>query len=427
MSSNVVEWIREFLIGYQEKWWELSTDPPELSLYSIREQRTLERELNQFTRQFPEGLLRLLEQAGSDSVYLGEAGNRLREFTCRVLPGASHLWKSSTAGIPFFDAATSAAQVFIQAARDFDPDIAPADIFQALRNLWTANGLQLWAGYPVASTQPLLAYSLLYPYTDNYLDDSRIPLGIKQEFNRRFQDFLDGGEFVPKNTHEASLSRLIGMIRDAYPVPEYPQVAQGLNGIHAAQVRSIKQLFPLPGPYHTDILGISFEKGGCSVLADGFLIHGSLNRDEAQLLFGLGILLQLIDDLRDFEIDRRHGHMTIFTQTAAGGWPIDTITNRLFALADHLADQAGTFNLPGAAIFEDLFQKGCRFLILEAIARHTRIFTSAYRNYFTSRSPVRLSYLSNLKPRLKRQFHSINHNETIPMEMMIRMTVALGR
>ena len=62
-------------------------------------------------------------------------------------------------------------------ARSFDPAVSVADIFQATRNAWTACGLQTLFGHPMELTPSIFAYSMLYPYTDNYLDDPAIERG----------------------------------------------------------------------------------------------------------------------------------------------------------------------------------------------------------------------------------------------------------
>src|ERR1019366_6441257 len=54
-------------------------------------------------------------------------------------------------------------------ARQFDPTLSMPDIVQACRNAWTACGLQPLLGEPIALTPSILGYSLLYPYTDNFL------------------------------------------------------------------------------------------------------------------------------------------------------------------------------------------------------------------------------------------------------------------
>ncbi len=55
-------------------------------------------------------------------------------------------------------------------ARQFDASLGMSDVVQACRNAWTACGLQPLLGERVEITPAILGYSLLYPYSDNYLD-----------------------------------------------------------------------------------------------------------------------------------------------------------------------------------------------------------------------------------------------------------------
>src|SRR5208337_5201388 len=91
-----------------------------------------------------------------------------------------------------------------------------------------------------------------------------------------------------------------------------------------AQENSLRQRASPPSLHGPDIIKLSFEKGGASVLADGHLAAGSLSCEEAQFLFGWGALLQLVDDLQDLRQDRRDAALTIFTQ-AAGRVPLDEL------------------------------------------------------------------------------------------------------
>ena len=63
---------------------------------------------------------------------------------------------------------------FARRARQFDPAISREDTIQACRNAWTACGLQPLLGVPSGITPSILAYSLLYPYSDNYLDSGEV-------------------------------------------------------------------------------------------------------------------------------------------------------------------------------------------------------------------------------------------------------------
>ena len=79
---------------------------------------------------------------------------------------------------------SDAGDAFVREARQFDDTLSPDDIFQALRNLWIINSMQAAYDMPVCAGRSGIAYSLLYPYTDNFLDDPSVTGQDKRAFNR---------------------------------------------------------------------------------------------------------------------------------------------------------------------------------------------------------------------------------------------------
>jgi hypothetical protein len=65
-----------------------------------------------------------------------------------------------------------------------------------------------------------------------------------------------------------------------------------------------------------DVLAIGLEKGGTSILADGYLVGNTLSSAPAAFLFGWGAFLQLADDLQDVRLDGQAGLFDHFFQTA---------------------------------------------------------------------------------------------------------------
>jgi hypothetical protein len=74
---------------------------------------------------------------------------------------------------------------FFYKARDFGQELTPENIYQGLRNVWIMNGLQLMMNLPVEITPSVFAYSMIYPYSDNLLDDPNIS-GIRKSRNSAF-------------------------------------------------------------------------------------------------------------------------------------------------------------------------------------------------------------------------------------------------
>ena len=63
---------------------------------------------------------------------------------------------------------------FSKRAKELIKDISFDEIFQALRNIWVIIALQIYMDADVELTNAMFAYSMLYPLTDNYLDNPDI-------------------------------------------------------------------------------------------------------------------------------------------------------------------------------------------------------------------------------------------------------------
>ena len=291
---------------------------------------------------------------------------------------------------------------FTQMARAFDAAVSASDIFQASRNVWTMNGLQVLLGLPVRLTPAMFAYSMLYPYTDNYLDDPAVPTETKVAFNQRFALRLMGENVDPANAQERKICDLVAMIEAQYSRALYPQVYDSLLAIHRAQEKSIRLLRCNASPYEVDVLGISLEKGGTSVLADGYLVAGSLSERHAEFTFGFGAFLQLVDDLQDVEGDGRDGLLTVFSQTARR-WPLDAITNRTLQFGRRVLELLPCFDAPEAEPFKELMRRSATLLVVLAAGRAARLHTRDYIRELEGRSPFRFAFLEKQSRRLARQ------------------------
>ena len=294
---------------------------------------------------------------------------------------------------------------FIDQVKQFDPKMDVYDIFQAIRNVWIMNSIQILYGMEVKLTPSIFAYSMLYPYSDNYLDDSSISTGEKIEFNERFRMWLLGEKVDPLNSMEEHIYNLVKMIEGEFDRKEYPQVFESLLGIHSAQVGSLLQQKEKTMPFDKDIIGISFEKGGTSVLADAYLVRGRLNEEESQFMFSYGVLLQIIDDLQDIEEDLENIHMTIFSQLV-GKYDIDPLINKLMNFIDDFFQNETTFNSEGAKRLKKVIEDCSKIMIYEAISKNQKRFSREYIKEIEGASLVRLSYLKKVEKKFKNSFSS---------------------
>ena len=338
--------------------------------------------------------------------------------------GAERLgWPEGYRRLMFGDAFFTAAGDFSRAARTFDPDLTLDDLWQALRNVWIGNGLQMLLDLPVQSTPALFAYSMLYPVTDNLLDDPSITAADKRRFNERFGQRLAGLHLMPSSAAESAAFELVATIEGQFPRHRFPDVHESLLAIHHGQTLSLTQHGEaLVGDDR--LLAISCEKGGTSVLADLYLIAGEASEDAERFAFGYGVALQLMDDLQDTTADTAARHQTLFTRAAARG-PLDAMAARLLQFIDRAIDAGRPLtrlraSRSGAASPQrasdavasdgedrlDLLRRNCRSLVVGSIAEQPALFTARFRREVTRRWPLSLGGMRRLRLRARRRLPS---------------------
>jgi hypothetical protein len=286
---------------------------------------------------------------------------------------------------------------FIEQAYEFDPQISEEAIYQASRNLLIMNTFQMHLGKEITLAPSVFAYSMLYPYTDNYLDAVEISAHAKHERNEWLLLRLSGIVATPRNRQERTIDRLAEMIEAEYDRHVYPNVYESLLAIHKAQTRSVAQQC---GDLSVDeLLDISVEKGGTSVLADGYLVAGELSAADAEFFFRFGVLLQLIDDLQDLQEDSSLQHRTLANCAVEKG-KMENFTDRLLSYADVVLKSA----LSHQQKLRTLIERSCRLLILEAIASNHNYYSDQYLLTMERCAPVRFEYLRSVQRRFKERY-----------------------
>ena len=284
-------------------------------------------------------------------------------------------------------------------ARRFDANLSMADIIQACRNAWTACGLQPLLGERVRITPSILGYSLLYPYSDNYLDCEEVSTQAKVDFSERFRERLRGGRLPAQNSREVALWTMVELIEGQYSRALYPQVFDCLLAIHRAQEESIAQVKTFSECDDAELLRVSCAKGGSSVLADACLARGWLNEEESQFSFDWGVLLQLGDDLQDVREDMERGSVTLFSRAAAEGRPLDGLVIQLLNFSDRVGARMDCLS-HGTAMLKDLLRMSWRSLIIGAVANSHEYFSPGFLNEAERSSPFRFDFLRARRERL---------------------------
>lgn len=288
-------------------------------------------------------------------------------------------------------------------ARRLDPDVSMIDILQAARNAWTACGLQVLLGKPAALTPAIFAYSMLYPYSDNYLDEPGVSPAEKMRFSARFRERLKGCCLESINEREEVIWRLVSLIEDEYSRENFPEVYESLLAIHRAQQESVRQMQNVHSS-NIDLVRLTFEKGGTSVLADAYLAAGKLTSPEAQFAFNWGVVLQLGDDLQDLYSDRARGALTLFTRAAARG-TLDEITSRTLHFSQRIMAQLPLLRKSSITL-RDLLAGSSRMLVIRSAANAPDAYTSAYLSELETYSPFRFDFLRSREERFLRRRRS---------------------
>jgi hypothetical protein len=290
------------------------------------------------------------------------------------------------------------AEEFITRARKEDSELAPEEIFQAMRNVWIMNSLQIFWGLPLEMTPSVYAYSMLYPYTDNFLDNPEVNSEEKIKFNKRLSKVLNGEKLTPTNFIEEKVFSLVGQIESQYCRDRFPEVFDSLRLIQEAQTESIKQDKDELLTYDK-ILPISFFKGGTSVLADAFLVKGNLNIKEMHFAFSYGSFLQLLDDLQDVGVDKKHNHQTLFSIRNNNELIDDEVRSLIsFIFKANTTDESDTQIM---SLMKEVINSCTLVMVMDAAGRNPRLISSRLYKELESYSKVRLSFYKEFEDKIK--------------------------
>jgi hypothetical protein len=283
---------------------------------------------------------------------------------------------------------------FIENVKDRWPDMDDVSIFQALRNVWIMNTIQIMHELPVQMTNAIFAYSMLYPLTDNYLDDEKVLLSEKQDFVLRFRKRLEGLHFYPNNSHEKDIFDMVSLIEKDFSRIKHPEVFESLLLIHDGQCMSLKQQYE--ALTEKDILKLSFEKGAASVVADAYLVLGELNEEQMRFYTGYGIALQLADDLQDLSEDLMNNHHTLYNcHTCSEKRWLDT--KKLMCLCDEILTYVPMEDAVLKRQMIRLLRNSLQLLICDAIYEQRTFFSKDAIQRVNQMQSVRLKHHWKLK------------------------------
>jgi len=379
---------------YKQLWWETDTIFPDLAqTYSRKRKKEIEQETNNF-------LEKLANHPKSKSVLEYYSDLKTQQKSAQQVRDIERFCKLAGLYIdkPFADGFDRSTKIFLEKIKLFDPSLGPDKIYQAMRNLWIMNSLQVLMNLEMNCSDSMFAYSMLYPYTDNINDDVSMSIDAKLSMNQSLRRWLEG-DFCPyRNETERKIFLLVKMIEQEFPRSKFHGVFQSLLAIYNAQIKSLIQHKQHGIHDESDILDISFEKGGTSVLADGYLIRGILNETVEDFCFGYGAFLQFADDIQDVKDDLKNSHLTLFSQMA-GKCKLDQLANKLFNYISTIVDLH--LSAPALKRLRELILNNCYFLVLETIGKNRQFYSRKYTKEIEAHFPFSFSFFDKTKKRLK--------------------------
>lgn len=283
---------------------------------------------------------------------------------------------------------------FLALVRTFAPDLSMQGIGQAARNYI------LYAMFvEINQTTPGLnaacfAYSMLYPFTDNYIDSENYTDKEKNEYNQMIRKRIECNKVPPQTLHNQKTCDLLSMIESEYTRDEDPSIFTLLLAMLEAQEDSLNQQKSGMVLSIEEILDISLYKGGVSVLIDGFFVKNDITKADLNFYLGLGFFLQLADDLQDIKEDSMNGHKTMMTADLLPA-RLEKVVNKMF----HFVHQIMTNYHIENTLFRDFVLSSCYQLVSASVVGSKEFFSQQYLEEIEKYVPVSCVFLEDMQKR----------------------------
>ena len=290
-------------------------------------------------------------------------------------------------------------ETFLDRANAFDETISTESLWQAMRNYLIYAVIANLQGKSQDCHDAILGYSLLYPYTDNYIDAWRRTSDDKNAYHDLIRRTLSGESASPRNDHEKKTMRLLYLVLDHYSddVTRRQDAANLLLIMLQAQEESMLQIHRRGAKKldAAEILRISAYKGGLSVLLDYMISIGfdcsERTEDEMCFYLALGLVLQLADDLQDLAEDRKKHAQTLAT-ACRGRKARERFANRLL----HFAWDCISGFSPRNPELHHFILRNCQSMLLVSVAQNAKYFSKDYLKMIDPYLPVSLSYIMRM-------------------------------
>jgi len=262
---------------------------------------------------------------------------------------------------------------FIRQVRTFAPELLINEIGQAIRNYIVYLMFKELNNAEHEFNIACFGYSMLYPFTDNYIDSNEYSDEEKQQYNQIIRDKIKGKVIHPTSVHQERTCDLLHSIESRYPRQTDSTIFNLLLMMLEAQENSLLQQNSNVILTVDERLDISLYKGGVSVLIDRFFVDKEITEEDMVFYLEFGFFLQLADDLRDIEEDSNNGNQTIFTFDLRFEQQ-EKVVNKMLNFLNQIMDTYQAEN----NIFKNFILINCYQLIYLSVAGSKRFFSKEY-------------------------------------------------
>ncbi len=307
------------------------------------------------------------------------------------------------------DAMQAELMEFLRQVRTFAPEISLEDIGQAIRNYIVFIMFKEIHQAPAGFSNAAFGYSMLYPFTDNYIDGT-VSVQEKQQYNIMIRNQIKQNPIKTTTLHEKKTCQLLDMIEAEFPVADDTSMEMLLEMMLDAQVDSLKQQSSEYALSYEDRLDISICKGGLSVFIDRLLIKHPIAAEDLDFYLGFGLYLQLADDLQDIEEDYTNGSQTIFTcnlQQEA----VEKTINQLLQFVTNLVNH---FSFTSKELQEFVLYASQQ-LIFTSVVRSRKYVSEAFLCKIEQYLPVTMQYYEESRSHMQNQQSQKNEKRIFQM------------
>ena len=294
--------------------------------------------------------------------------------------------------------------IFWQNVRQFAPELAPDGIGQAIRNYTVYMMFAEMHSLEHSFYFPAYGYSMLYPFTDNYIDSAEYTSSQKKAYNRLIHEKLEGKPVSPDSTYGKKTCELLSAAMLEHSSEDSQErkscLSQLLLLMLDAQEQSLAQMQDTTEPAtpatiltRDECLDISLYKGGISVLTDRYYVNLPVSDQDLKFYFGFGFFLQLADDLQDIGEDTRLLRSTLFTLNKDSA-SNEKLVNQLLHYVKQLFKDFSTEPVSAQnQSFRDFVCYSSCLLIIYSAAGSQDFFSAEYLARLESFCPVSFSFL----------------------------------